>query len=407
MDLFYAEAWAVVHYMTFGPGMQGGAKLNQFYALLQQGKPQDEAFQQIFGDFAAFDKALALYLRAVAFTISVLKDPPQINDKDFIVTKLTVAQTEAELAGFHLWSHDLADARPLVDQALQDDPKLAIAHEDKGFLLFAQGKDGDAAAEFSQAYALDGKLYLSLFAQTMLSPMATSDTPAGEAAFRAALSKVTETNNQFVPAYVQLARLLVRENQLEYAFGLARRAEELEPSRAGYHLLSGEILLLMGRDKEAADDALYVAQRWRGPDHDEAVALWQRIPADQRPPGELMVEDVPGGGVTTVTGTLTSVTCGAPGKPAAYVLAHDGQSFTFQTKGPFAFGFTDTLWYGEDHSSGCRHLAGLQAEVRYHPASDPSYTGDILEIEVREPPLAPAGPAAAPVPASQGASLKP
>ena len=44
-----------------------------------------------------------------------------------------------------------------------------------GFLDFSDGKDAEAAAEFAQAFALNGTLYLSLFDKTMLSPMATSN----------------------------------------------------------------------------------------------------------------------------------------------------------------------------------------------------------------------------------------
>jgi hypothetical protein len=35
-DLFYGEAWAIVHYMTFGPDMGDGAKLTSFITLLEK-----------------------------------------------------------------------------------------------------------------------------------------------------------------------------------------------------------------------------------------------------------------------------------------------------------------------------------------------------------------------------------
>ena len=69
------------------------------------------------------------------------------------------------------------------------------------------------------------------------------------------------------------------------AIGLARKAEQLEPTRAGYHVLSGKILVRMGKPHEAADFAQFVAQRWPGPNHNEAVELWNSIPQEQRPAG--------------------------------------------------------------------------------------------------------------------------
>jgi hypothetical protein len=41
---------ALTHFLIFGPNMEQGRHLNEFYALLQQGTDQKKAFQQIFGD---------------------------------------------------------------------------------------------------------------------------------------------------------------------------------------------------------------------------------------------------------------------------------------------------------------------------------------------------------------------
>jgi len=359
MEMFYAESWALVHYLIFGPGMEGGAKLDQFFALVQQDTDQKKAFQQVFGSIEAIDKALGPYMRSLAFHAAVLHTAPEIDKKNFIVTKLTMAQTEAELAGFHLWNHDLVDAAPLIEQALKDDPKLGLAHEEKGFLLFAQGQDA-AADEFSQAYALDGTLYLSLFAKTMLSTMASSHAPADEAALHDALLKVTALNPQFAPAYVQMARLAVRQGDLQRAFGLSRRAEELEPSRAGYHLLTGQILLREGKDAEAAQFAEYVAKHWPPPDHNEAVELWNAVPAAQRPKGETMTEEFPADS-QVAEGIVKSTTCDAGAKqPWTLVLGDRGKELTFHRQHMLGGGFSDTLWWGEDHFNICRHLVGLR-----------------------------------------------
>lgn len=381
-DRFYAESWALVHYLIFGPNMGMGVKLNQFFSLLQQEVPQATAFQQVFGSFAEMNKQFDVYMRSMAFHAAMLQDPPQIDEKSFTVRKLTQAQTDAELAGFHLWSHDLNDARPLVEKALQLDPKLGLAHEEKGFLLFADGEDEQALEEFTQADSLDGTLYLSLFAKTMLSGAAQMTTAADQAELNTALLKVAEINPQFAPVYVQLARLRVRQGNLVEAFGLARRAEELEPSRAGYHLLTGQILLRMGKGAEAAQFAEYVAKHWIGPDHDEAVELWNSVPLAQRPAGVTLVDQTPKD-TKTDGGVVKSSSCGGPGQKWTLVLDHNGKDETFDAPKPFAFGFSDTLWWGEDHFSTCRHLTGLRAIVAYRPSADASYAGNVVEVDVR------------------------
>lgn len=63
----------------------------------------------------------------------------------------------------------------------------------------------------------------------------------------------------------------------------ANRAAQLEPTRAGYALLAANLMLQMGRPKDAASVAKYVADRWQGADHDEAIELWNRVPEQERP----------------------------------------------------------------------------------------------------------------------------
>lgn len=386
---FYAESWGLVHFLMFGPAMDRGKRLNQFSALLQQGVEQKKAFQQVFGDTKEMDRALDAYLSKLAFHTGVIPDPPQISEKSFTSRTMSLAETEAELGGFHLWTHDLAGARPLVEQALKDDPKLGLAHEMMGFLNFSEAKDAEALNEFSQANSLDPTLALSLFAKTMLSPIATSDAPTDQDAFHAALMKVLELNPQFAPAYVQLARLAMRRNDLKTAFGLSRRAEQLEPALAGYHVQSGQILLRMGKAPEAAGFATFVAQRWPGSDHDEAVELWNAIPAEQRPAGDAPSITVPKD-MQSIEGKVKSVACSGADRNMSLVLTHDGQLLTFRGKGTLNGGFSDTIWYGEDHFSFCHHIEGMRAIVRFHPPSDASYAGELTEVNIRndlpEPP---------------------
>ncbi len=384
VNQFYFESWALVHYLTFGPGMGNGDKLNQFLRELQTGTDQEQAFRRVFGSLDEVEKGLDESTRLFAVTAAIVPDESHVDEKTFTVRKLTVAETEAELAGYHLWGHDLASARPLVKQALTDDPKLGLAHEENGFLLFADGEDGAAAEEFSQAYALDPSLYLSPFAKTMLSPIATSTVPADEEAFHAALLQVISLDRQFAPAYIQLARLAIRQNDLASALALSRKAEELEPWRAGYHLLTGQILLRMGKATQAAQYAEFVAKHWSGPDRNEAVELWNAIPATQRPAGVPLVEQFTLPDIKRAEGTIQSTACGGKDQPWTMVIRSDGPSLTFHVKGRFEFGFSDTLWYGEDHFSTCRHLDGLRAIVRYHPVANANYIGDAVEVEVRD-----------------------
>ena len=293
VDRFYAESWALVHFLELSPGMINSGKLSQFNSLLQQGMEQKKAFQQVYGDTATLQKNFERYVDRLAVAAAVFPNPPKIEEKDFSSRTLSMAETETELGGYHLWSRDYTDARPLLERAVEDDPKLGVAHENMGFLNFNEGKDKEALAEFSQAYDLDPTLYLSLFYKTMLSPVAHSDAVADQANLHDALLKTLDLNRQFAPAYIELSRMDLRQGKTSDAFAVSRRAEQLEPSRAGYHIWSGQILLRMNRATDASDFARFVAERWVGSDHNEAVELWNRIPAGQRGPGDPLNFEVP------------------------------------------------------------------------------------------------------------------
>lgn len=394
-DMFYAQSWLLTHYLFFGPGMESGRKLLRFINLLDDTE-QMKAFEQVFGDLKAVEKGLDVYSMNVAMAGGYLNTPATTDEKEFKSRRMSAAETEAELGSYHLWSHDLALARPFIEQALKDDPNLGLAHEDMGFLDFAEGKDADAVREFAQASALDPKLYLSLFSQTMMSPVARLDAPADQAEFERAVEKVLDQNGQFAPALVQLARLYVRQGNLERAYAVARRAEQLEPARAGYHLLSGRILQLMGHSADAAAFARYVAARWQGPDHDEALELWNSIPAAQRPAGEALLPSVVAG-TQEVEGVVKSVHCGrrTENEEQKFTLVIDqgGHELTFQPNGGFGTGYSDTLWWGRDHFSACLHLQGIRTVVHYKPSSDPKYAGELARFDLRDDlPLVPPKP---------------
>jgi Tfp pilus assembly protein PilF len=386
-DMFYAESWVLTHYLFFGPGMEMGKKMLRFINLLEE-KDQKKAFEEVFGNPKEVEKALDMYITHFSMAGGYLNAPANTDERSFTARRMSMAETEAELASYHLWSHQPQLARPLIEQALKDDPKLALAHEDMAFLDFAEGKDQDAVREFTQAVDLDPKLYLSRFSLAMMSPAAALNTPDDQQSMQRDLLKVVDQNPQFAPALVQLARIHMRQGNLQQAYALARKAEQLEPARAGYHLLCGQLLQRMGHGAEAAGFARYVAARWQGPDHDEAVELWNSLPADQRGEGEtLMATILPN--TKTAEGVVKSVRCRQSNQEGedqkfTVVIEQDGRQLSFQPKGGFGTGFSDTLWWGEDHFSVCRHLEGLRAVIHYRPSSDTGITGELARMDLRD-----------------------
>ena len=67
--LFYAESWALVHYLTFGSPARAG-QLKAYISSMSQGVQAQEAFRTAFGtDTAALDRELQRYVRGLLFTV--------------------------------------------------------------------------------------------------------------------------------------------------------------------------------------------------------------------------------------------------------------------------------------------------------------------------------------------------
>jgi tetratricopeptide (TPR) repeat protein len=382
VQMFYAESWALVHYCLFGPNMGGGKKLDDYYQRMQKGTEQKQAFQEAFGSFKAMDQQLRDYLNDYAFHAAVVKVAPEVSDKEYQVRTLSMAETQAELGGYQLWTRDREDARVRVAEALKSDPKLGLAHEEQGFLELTDGKATEAASQFAEAVSDDKSLYLSQFAKTMMSPQATSDVRADQSIFLRGLTDTLNMNLQFAPAFIQMARLAVRQNDLNTALKYSMRAESLEPSRAGYHTMSGQILLRMRRGKEAAENAKFVADRWFGADHNEAVELWNSVPESERPAGEVVLDWNPKE-TQRAEGILKGATCGDNTK-WSLSLAQEDQTLTFHSTGRYLWGYSDSLWFGHDHINFCHYLEGHRTIVYYKPAAEATHTGDVVEFEVRD-----------------------
>ncbi len=404
-QLFYAESWALVHFMSFGPGMNGGAKLNAFFRAIQDRTDQQTAFRETFGDPRAFDNAFSQYVSRFSFTAAVLPPDHTEDQKTYAERKLTPGETDYELGCFHIGAHDRKTGRELLERAVALDPKLASAHEEIGFLDFAAGNDKEAAAQWQQALALDANLPRSLFAVAMSGTSLDRQTPDGLRETENRVRHVTELAPGYAPAYVELALIAWRLNHIQEAYTDAQKAEALEPWRAGYHLLTAHILLAGHQPAVAANYSRYVATHWFGPDHNEAVDVWTAVAQDKRGDGAALALDVPAG-TEVARGILTTLTCNETprGHTTTATLLPDGppgaKPLTLNSDGGrLMIGFSDTFWWGNDHFSSCYHLAGHPAVVAYKPN-----TGELLELEVRDDlPASTASPTAQPAAESAAA----
>jgi tetratricopeptide (TPR) repeat protein len=381
-DLFYGEAWAMVHYMTFGPDMGNDAKLTNFVTLLERGTPQLQAFQQTFGDPKAFEQKLSLYILRFAFMSGVLPPLQGLDPQSFPARVLTKAEADYDLGSIDLGAHDSAAAKTLLQAAESADPTLAGPHEELGFLAWRAGQDDEAKTEWQKAVSADPSSYRSSFALLMSGPPLKQQSPQQLEQTQQALEAINAKAPKFAPVLVELALIEWRRGQINRAYKTSLAAETLEPWRAEYHLLTGHILLQGNQPAVAATYARQVASRWPGSDHDEAVDLWNQVPAALRGDGPPLTLSLPPN-ATVVRGTIVTTSCDKTGLSLVLQPATPNTAtLKLAATGPYENGFADTLWVGEDHYTPCFHLAGLPAVVAYKPSTDA--TAKLLVFEVRD-----------------------
>lgn len=404
IDVFYGEAWAMVHYMIFGPGMEH--KLTQFIALLDAQTPEKEAFQTVFGDPGAFGRKLAAYIDDVSLKVGVVPPDPHIDEKTFAVRALTPAEADVEAAELRTAFHDRKGTRAALDHALQLDPNLASAHEELGFLYFVEGQDAEARNEWERALAIDNTRPRSHFALTMTQKPLSAQTPAELAATQAELRAITSSTPGYAAAFAALAIAESLAGNQQQAYRDAQTARRLEPSRAGYTILEGRVLLRGNQPATAAKIARYVATHWTGPDRNEAVDLFFDVPPAFRGTDPAPAYDYPPD-TTIVRGTLNALNCALqPKEHGSLTLTPAGPNGApeeFFLALSFRTGFSDTFWWGEDHFSVCHHLTGFPAVIAVKPASG-SIPAQVIDIESRDVPLPPPATttASAAPPAQQG-----
>ncbi len=408
-ETFRGESWALVHYLTFGPGMQGGRLLLDFMLRVDRGGDPAEVFPAVFGDQIAFEDGFRDYLRKKALPAGILPRAADINPANFKVRALSRAEADFEQGMLRVSVRDAAGARALIEKALAADPKLAEAHQELGFLKYDDGDDAAATQEWTKAINLDASLYRSVFARAVAGTSFGDESAEGRAATQKELAKALGINPRYAPAYVKLAILLWWEGDLDGAYRSAFAAEHLEPAR-NYDVLVARLLLAQRKGREAAAILRQNASEISGTDHDEAVSVWQQIPAAERDSGPPLTFDQPAG-VVVAQGSLKDSECGNNGLSdrLSFLVEPVGstqmQPMDFQTHARVSTGFSDTLWIGGGHFSSfslCNHAIGHPVLMRYTGKAGGGGT-KLLQVDVLDELPSGSTPAATGV-AAQGSS---
>lgn len=176
--MFYAESWALVHYLMLGSAQRQG-QLGTFLGLVGAGRSVDDAFRSAFNakyeemelELRRYMHSLTMnYTRYDAGDIKAAPIPaPQPLARDVLLVNL------ADLLS-HNRSHDPADAETFVAAALEANANSAEAYTERGFLYAQQKKRAEADAAYEKAVQLGSKSDLPyvMYADSILEQIDTS-----------------------------------------------------------------------------------------------------------------------------------------------------------------------------------------------------------------------------------------
>jgi tetratricopeptide (TPR) repeat protein len=161
--VFYAESWALVHYLILGNGGQRASQLSKFIQLITNNVKIEDAFTQAFQTTVeAMEKEFKKYIEGHTFKMQVATFEHKLEfDNEMKVAPLTEAEAQAYLGDLLLHIHRLSDAEVRLQQALTLDPKLTMAEASLGILRARQGRFDEAKNALQEAVKGDSNNYLA------------------------------------------------------------------------------------------------------------------------------------------------------------------------------------------------------------------------------------------------------
>ncbi len=249
--LFYAQSWAMVHYLLVGSD-ERRAEAYRFVSLVTEGVPHDEAFRRAFGgDLAALEDELRRYVDRTIFSYLELEASVPV-ELPIAVRPLPYPDLLYRLGD--LLSHQeppRAEAETYLRAAVDLDPDHAPALAGLGLLAERRAQWDSALDHYRRALQAGPDDFLVQYrGGVYLLERGQDLEPA-----RTALRRATELAPSFGPAWLELTRAHLALGDVgDAALDAAERARRLMPSHvAVYHFLL-RLYLAAGR----TDDAVHL-----------------------------------------------------------------------------------------------------------------------------------------------------
>ncbi|MGE0450448.1 MAG: tetratricopeptide repeat protein [Vicinamibacterales bacterium] len=266
-SLFYAQSWALVHYLTFADASRA-SRLQRYMSAIRQGESPSDAFMEIFGaDVVGIDADLQRYVVSQSLKVARVDASETAGDDP---------EPKTESIGDHEAAGYLGDmlarlgrttaAREYLEGALAARPEAALATGALGQLELDAGNLERASMLLERAAALapNSAVVQGAFGRALVAQgeRGGPDADARYERARSVLAHAVDLEPSNVPAAVMLAALeMIRENGGDRPVTLMRRVVRSVPGRENYRLMLARALAMAGEYQEASELLAGLASR--------------------------------------------------------------------------------------------------------------------------------------------------
>jgi Flp pilus assembly protein TadD len=408
-SVFYAESWALVHYLMLDPEAHQQQLLKNFFAAWGKSGSQLEAAKQAFGDLKRFGQVIEGYSRQRVFRAALFKYGQQAADKTYAVRSLPAGEVLALRGDCASHRKMFEQAKPLVEQAVQTEPNLAIGHEALGYYLYRKEDERGADREMKKAMELGSTSFVAPYYHGLLLLRGGLAPPEMMQEAIKSLEKATQINPQFAPAFEGLAQAYSTAPETQkQALDAGIRAVQLEPATHVYAINLVNLLLNADRDEDARQMAQRILDKAASLEEaQEARALLERIKEHEQWAAQMKAQAEAAARLTSKTAVATApaaqpVTNSSTPTPVKTedLLAVDGviggvdcsrkPAITMTLKGgnrPMRFRAADFGAVGVTGADGdipgldaCEKWKGRRIRIWFHAVKGKDYMGEITDL---------------------------
>jgi tetratricopeptide (TPR) repeat protein len=258
-SIFYAESWAVTHYLLLDPEARRQQLIGKFLAAWDKTGDQLESAAEAFGDVDRFGETVHEHIRRGNSTAAVVPSIPQSATGAYATRELSPGEVLALRGDVFTRVNQMERARPLLEEAVHVAPQVAAAHEAMGLYDFRNDEFAAADQEMTKAIELDSADFMPFYCHGVLLLRELDRTKDATNKARTALENAARLNPQYAPTFEALTQAYSRSPETrEKALVAAQMAVKLDPDSRSYKFGLAYTLLNNGRAAEARELAQQV-----------------------------------------------------------------------------------------------------------------------------------------------------